>query len=59
MASNALSVVGRLNSTLSMVKSHVTGQPATEMGRGRQLTKTRWEERKAVSKGGEVDQFHK
>ena len=39
MASDALSVVGRLNSTMKRGESHVTGQPATEVGRGRQPAK--------------------
>jgi hypothetical protein len=36
----------------------VTGQPATEVGRGRQPEKAVGRERKAVSKDGKVDQFH-
>jgi hypothetical protein len=39
MASDALSVVGRLKKYQKRGESHVTGQPATEMGRGRQPTK--------------------
>jgi hypothetical protein len=40
MASEARSVVGRLNSTSSAMKNRVTAQAATGMGRGRQPTKT-------------------
>ena len=39
VASNALSVDGRLCSTTSAVKSRVTGRPAAEVGRGRQPAK--------------------
>ena len=39
VASEAWSVVGRLNSTMKRGESHVTGQPATELGRGRQPAK--------------------
>src|SRR6266436_5925731 len=39
VASDALPVVGRLNSTYEAWRSHVTGQPATELGRGRQPAK--------------------
>ena len=39
-------------------ESHVTGQPATEMGRGRQPAKMAGRERRPVSKGVEEDQFH-
>jgi len=39
-------------------ESHVTGQPATEMGRGRQPAKMAGGERRPVSKGVEEDQFH-
>src|SRR5580704_6790232 len=39
VASDALSVDGRLCSTLSAVKNRVTGKPAAEVGRGRQPAK--------------------
>ena len=40
MASDALSVVGRLRSTYKRGESRVTGKPAAEVGRGRQPAKT-------------------
>ena len=40
VASDALSVDGRLCSTFKRGESHVTGQPATEVGRERQPAKT-------------------
>jgi hypothetical protein len=58
MASNALSVVGRLDSTRSMAKAMGPGNRRRkwvgEDSRRRQLGR----ERKAVSKDGKVDQFH-
>jgi hypothetical protein len=58
MASNALSVVGRLNSTRSMAKAMGPGNRRRkwvgEDSRRRRLGR----ERTAVSKDGKVDQFH-
>ena len=58
MASNAVSVVGRLNSTRSMAKAMGPGNRRRkwvgEGSRRRRLGR----ERKAVSKDGKVDQFH-
>src|SRR5215469_14895304 len=47
VASDALPVDGRLCSTTSAVKSRVTGQPAAEVGRGRQSTKAVGRRKKA------------
>jgi len=58
MASDALSVVGRLKSTRSMAKAMGPGNRRQKwVGEG---SRRRWlgGERRPVSKGGEEDQFH-